>query len=150
MKLNRNNWVIKMEKPEHGYKHGSILESLIEKDWSDKTVLQVADELGSNVNSIKSAIYKIKQNTGYQVRYLIPPDPECNPTEPECDIKRKLAQTMSRLKQLKQIRDIRKNARCDTCWNTDCRIMEKRKVVCWIGCKDYIGERRGVYEQPEA
>lgn len=118
-----------MEKPKNNYKPGTIMFQLVEEDWSRKSVEKIAEELISTYDSVKSAIYKIKRETGYQVPYL------------------HLTSTPNRYKKgtfsppvvLKK-KSLKVPNRCDTCWNTDCVFMSKRKAVCWKDCSGWIGE----------
>lgn len=57
-----------MAKPENKYKNGSTIWSIMEGDWEDLTVSEIADVLGASKNYVRTAMQKIKKETGYAVR----------------------------------------------------------------------------------
>ena len=58
-----------MTKPENKYKHGSIIWSVMEGDWEDLTVPEIAEILNTSPQTVLRAIQKIKKDTRYEVRY---------------------------------------------------------------------------------
>ena len=56
-----------MTKPENPYRKGTILWNLMEGDWADLTAGQIAETLDTTRASIRSALYRIKMDTGYIV-----------------------------------------------------------------------------------
>lgn len=56
-----------MDKPKNPYRKGSLIWSVMEGDWEDLTVTQIAEVLGAMPNSISSNIAAIKRETGYDV-----------------------------------------------------------------------------------
>lgn len=55
------------DNPENPYRKGSLTWSVMEGDWEDLTVTQIAEVLGTVPNSIRSIIATIKRETGYNV-----------------------------------------------------------------------------------
>lgn len=56
-----------MMKPDNIFKPGSIKWDLLEDDWSDLTVKQIAEALGVSVYTIYHALHDIEVKTGYVV-----------------------------------------------------------------------------------
>lgn len=56
-----------VDKPENPYRKGSLTWSVMEGDWEDLTVTQIAEVLGTVPNSISAIIAMIKRETGYNV-----------------------------------------------------------------------------------
>lgn len=56
-----------MVKPENPYEKGSLSWSLMEGDWSDLTVRQIADVLDVMPGSVYSALKRIQRRTGYEI-----------------------------------------------------------------------------------
>lgn len=56
-----------MEKPKNPYNKGTLIWSVMEGDWSDLTIRQIAEVLDSNESSVRRIINKIKNRTGYDV-----------------------------------------------------------------------------------
>lgn len=57
----------KMDKPKNPYNKGTLIWSVMEGDWSDLTIGQIAEVLDSSTSSIRTVINKIKDRTGYEV-----------------------------------------------------------------------------------
>ena len=56
-----------MVKPENPYEKGSLSWNLMEGDWSDLTVRQIAEVLDVQPSSIYGALKRIQRRTGYVV-----------------------------------------------------------------------------------
>ena len=56
-----------MNKPENPYRKGSIIWSVMEGDWEDLTVRQIAEVLDAGQNAVYMSISRIKKETGYDV-----------------------------------------------------------------------------------
>lgn len=54
-------------KPNPHLPHGEIKYLLLNKDWSNCTIEEIANELGSTYYSIKALIVKHKKETGYVI-----------------------------------------------------------------------------------
>lgn len=56
-----------MNKPQNPFRKGSIIWSVMEGDWEDLTVRQIAEVLGTGPGNIYCCLSKIKTETGYIV-----------------------------------------------------------------------------------
>lgn len=56
-----------MDKPYNPYRKGSLIWSVMEGDWEDLTISQIADVLGRSCLSIRNAIWRIWSETGFSV-----------------------------------------------------------------------------------
>ena len=56
-----------MDKPENPYNKGTRIWSVMEGDWEDLTVPQIAEVLDTTPSTINSYIVMIKKKTGYKV-----------------------------------------------------------------------------------
>lgn len=56
-----------MVKPANPYKRGTLSWNLMEGDWEDLTVRQIAEVLDIMPNSVNGALLQIKKKTGYEV-----------------------------------------------------------------------------------
>lgn len=56
-----------MVKPENPYEKGTLSWNLMEDDWSDLTVRQIAEVLDVMPGSVYGALKRIQQRTGYAV-----------------------------------------------------------------------------------
>ena len=56
-----------MIKPENPYEKGTLSWNLMEDDWSDLTVRQIAEVLDVQPSSIYCALKRIQRRTGYAV-----------------------------------------------------------------------------------
>lgn len=56
-----------MKKPENPYRIKTIIWSVMEGDWEDLTVTQIAEVLAANVNTVRSYISRIKRETSWDV-----------------------------------------------------------------------------------
>ena len=56
-----------MVKPENPYEKGTLSWNLMEDDWSDLTVRQIAEVLDIQPSSIYCALKRIQKRTGYAV-----------------------------------------------------------------------------------
>lgn len=56
-----------MVKPENPYEKGSLSWNLMEGDWSDLTVRQIAEVLDVTPGGVYSALKRIRYRTGYAV-----------------------------------------------------------------------------------
>ena len=59
-----------IDRPKNPYKKGSLIWSLMEGDWEDRTTDQISEVLDADTNSIRSLLRKIEQDTGYKVLYV--------------------------------------------------------------------------------
>ena len=59
-----------IDRPKNPYKKMSLIWSLMEGDWEDLTTDQMAEVLDADINSIRSLLRKIEQDTGYKVLYV--------------------------------------------------------------------------------
>lgn len=66
----RRKKVLTMDKPKNPYQKGTLIWSVMEGDWEDLTVTQIAEVLGTSPNNIAAYIYRIKQETGCVVPCL--------------------------------------------------------------------------------
>lgn len=55
------------DKPANPYPEGTLIWSVMEGDWEDLTVKQIAEVLDAVPNSVRSTIAAIKKRTGYSV-----------------------------------------------------------------------------------
>ena len=58
-----------MGKPENPFTPRSMIWALMEEDWSDLTLRQIAEVFDSSAMSVKASIAVIKKKTGYSVPY---------------------------------------------------------------------------------
>lgn len=56
-----------MDKPENPYRKGSLIWSVMEGDWEDLTVTQIAEVLGTAQSNVSNCIARIKREAGYIV-----------------------------------------------------------------------------------
>lgn len=56
-----------MDKPKNPYRKGSLIWSVMEGDWEDLTVTQIAEVLATMPSTISANIATIKRETGYIV-----------------------------------------------------------------------------------
>lgn len=54
-------------KPPNPYRKGSRIWALMEEDWSDLTVTQIAEVMGCAYNTIAAQLRRIRLETGYVV-----------------------------------------------------------------------------------
>lgn len=59
-----------MNKPKNPYAKGTLIWSVMEGDWEDLTVTQIAEVLDTVPNNISAYIIKIRKQTGYLVPHL--------------------------------------------------------------------------------
>lgn len=60
-----------LQKPkENPFKPRSMRWALIEEDWSDLTVHQIAEVFSTSPETVYAAIRKVKQVTGYRVPHV--------------------------------------------------------------------------------
>lgn len=59
-----------MEKPENPFRKNTLVWSVMEGDWEDRTIAQIAEVLDTDVEYIRDLIKKIKKKTGYAVPYV--------------------------------------------------------------------------------
>lgn len=57
-------------KPECPYNPKSLRGALFLEDWSDLTVMQIAEVMNKDVKTVYQAIRDIRERTGYQVPHL--------------------------------------------------------------------------------
>lgn len=58
------------DKPENPYRKGTLIWAVMEGDWEDLTIEQIADVMDSTKISVYSSIRRIKQETGYDVPHI--------------------------------------------------------------------------------
>lgn len=63
----RRKKVAAMDKPENPYRKGSIIWKVMEGDWEDLTVSQIAEVLDTPPQTISDNIRRIRVKTGYIV-----------------------------------------------------------------------------------
>lgn len=56
-----------MDKPKNPYREGSIIWSVMEGDWEDLTVKQIAEVLDVLPSAVSESIRRIRVKTGYVV-----------------------------------------------------------------------------------
>lgn len=56
-----------MDKPKNPFRVKTMLWALMEEDWSDLTVAQIAEVFDTTYLSVNSALVRIKNETGYVV-----------------------------------------------------------------------------------
>lgn len=56
-----------MDKPKNPYREGSTIWSVMEGDWEDLTVSQIAEVLDTLPQTISNSIKRIQEKTGYIV-----------------------------------------------------------------------------------
>lgn len=56
-------------KPVSMFREQSIARRLVEEDWSGSTVVEIADKLLTDSDTVRTTIYYIKKKTGYIVPY---------------------------------------------------------------------------------
>lgn len=60
-----------MKKPDNPYPKGPLIWSVMEGDWEDLTMEQIAEVMGSTYKAISSSITRIKKETGYRVPHAV-------------------------------------------------------------------------------
>lgn len=63
----RRKKVAIMDKPKNPYRKGSLIWSVMEGDWEDLTVTQIAEVLGTAQSNVSNCIARTKRETGYIV-----------------------------------------------------------------------------------
>lgn len=63
--------VVKVDKPENPFKPRSMIWALMEEDWSDLTVRQVAEVFDTTAETVYKSVRRIKQVTGYKVVFKV-------------------------------------------------------------------------------
>lgn len=58
-----------MDKPTNPYRKGCVIWSIMEGDWEDLTVDQIAEVLNCDPHTVTHGIHSIKKKTGYQIPY---------------------------------------------------------------------------------
>lgn len=56
-----------VDKPENPYRKGSLIWSVMEGEWEDLTMAQIAEVLGTVPNTVRTCVSKIERETGYNV-----------------------------------------------------------------------------------
>lgn len=56
-----------VDKPENPYRKWSTIWSVMELDWEDRTVTQIAEALYTTPSNVSNCIARIKRETGYIV-----------------------------------------------------------------------------------
>lgn len=67
-----------MDKPLNPYREGTVIWKVMqgsldgwpEGGWADLTTGEIAEVLGSNLNTVRNTIGKIRRDTGYHVQYI--------------------------------------------------------------------------------
>ena len=59
-----------MDKPKNPFREGSLVWAVMEGDWEDLTVTQIAEVLDTIPNNISVCITRIRKKTGYLVPHL--------------------------------------------------------------------------------
>lgn len=59
-----------MDEPDNPYRKGSAIWSVMEGDWADLPPSEIAYVLGTTVSAVRSAMGRIKRETGYDVPRL--------------------------------------------------------------------------------
>lgn len=59
-----------MKKPDNTYTRDTIIWSVMEGDWEDLTVAQIAEVLDARPDAVKGAIYRIKREKGWDVPHV--------------------------------------------------------------------------------
>lgn len=87
-----------MSKPENPFTPRSMVWALMEEDWSDLTLQQIAEVFDSSVMSVKASIKVIKKKTGYSVSYTKVPSgvPKGGSTGPRSELGRQHIQEEAR------------------------------------------------------
>lgn len=60
-----------MDKPKNPYQKGTLVWSVMEGDWEDLRVVQIAEVLDTTPNNIGAYISKIRKETGYSVPHFV-------------------------------------------------------------------------------
>lgn len=116
-----------MDKPENPYRKGCLGWKLFEGDWEGKTLQEIAEKVDSIPESVYWRIVSIRLETGYQILYTKLPG----------DFRKKKKTKRDRIHRF-CMRTATRN--CDTCWNFDCNLLQKRKAVTWKNCSGYVPE----------
>lgn len=66
----RRKKVLTTDKPKNPYQKGTLIWSVMEGDWEDLTVTQIAEVLGTTPDNIGAYTSRIKRETGYVVPRL--------------------------------------------------------------------------------
>lgn len=66
-------------KPTNPYKKGSTIWKVMEGDWEDLTVRQIAEVLDVKYSTVRTCITRIKRQTGYDVPHIS--EKECREKE---------------------------------------------------------------------
>lgn len=59
-----------MDKPKNPYKPGTAIYRLMDEDWANMTTEEIAVSLGTVQRYIYNSIFRIKDETGYEVPYI--------------------------------------------------------------------------------
>ena len=62
---------MRKKKGPNPFRPRTMIWALYEEDWSDLSVLQIAEVFNTSPETVHAAIYKIKQITGYRVPHII-------------------------------------------------------------------------------
>lgn len=49
------------------YRKGTVIWKVMEVDWHDLTIFQIAEVLGTTVMSIRDAVWRIRKETGFTI-----------------------------------------------------------------------------------
>lgn len=114
-----------MEEIRNPYRKGSLIWSVMEGGWEDMTVFQIADALHTSAESIRSAIWRIQNDTGYNVPCADGRSVRWNGKDFPDPVKSKDPQAFPK-------RSKRTPHKCSTCADQKCRM---RGSVCdWTHC----------------
>lgn len=121
-----------MGKSKNPFRAGSCAYKIFAGDWEGKTLKEIALTVGSTPMSVYGQIKSIKAKTGYRILYRkLPGDTRS---------KKRAWHNVQRW-YVKNKNDVQN---CETCWNFDCHLLQKRKAVAWRNCGGYMPESEEV------
>lgn len=90
-----------MDKPVNPFVPRSMRWALMEEDWSDLTVRQIAEVFDTSIESVKASMSAIKRKTGYIVQYTGAPlgVPKGKPTGPRSESAKRNMREAARLRE---------------------------------------------------
>lgn len=59
-----------MTKPANPYVPGTFIYRIMDEDWSTMTKKEIAEAIGSTYKNVTSSMWRIKDETGYDVPYV--------------------------------------------------------------------------------
>lgn len=108
------------------YKPGTIIWKLYVGDWEGKTQFQIADELGCQVCMVRQYMYRIRSETGKEIKFV-----------EKFEVNKKLKSLEDSGKRVAKKTRKKVPHDCEHCNNEDCKFLYKRKCVNWNNCRQW-------------